>query len=418
MNKTIYFLTFIVGMLFLNQSVFSNSQSSDTLIMNPGYTNDIFYSMSDGEVANITRSGWDIAFFTAPFSAGIIINEGNGVQLFSYPNGDTSAWASVDTTGLSTWTPVYNSPEYWEDGAFNRNALGHPDYGWGIYNMVTHSVIGDSLYIINTPEGGFKKLWIVKKVSVDNDYYIKYADLDGSNEVSTIVDVSPYVAKNFIYYSLSTGETIDREPEADWDLLFTKYIDLTETMSGEMAEYLVTGATSNVNTFAKKYAPVSPDYDDWTAQPLDSLKNTVGYNWKHFDMSTFSWVVDDSTVFFVKSHNDNIYKLVFTYWQGSSTGKFAFNNDLVSAAFIESYNTSDKQFSVYPNPATDILNISSSNNENFEGSIIMSDISGREVMRSSFTNSSTINTSNLQIGIYFISIYNDSQMETHKIVVK
>ena len=418
MNKTLHTLIFILAIGLSSVLGQSKEYTTDTLSMYPGYSNDIYYSMSEGEVANIPRAGWDIAFFTAPFSAGIIINEGNGVGLYSYPNGDTSSWAHVDTSGMSSWTPLYNSPEYWEDGAFNKNATGHPDYGWGIYNMVTHSVTGDSVYIINLPGEGIKKLWIVSKISVENTYNIKYADLDGSNEHIVAIDIKPYVSKNFIYYSLTNNSIVDREPTASWDIMFTKYIDFTETMSGEMTEYLVTGATSNVDHFASKFYPVPEDFEDWASKPLDSLKNTIGYNWKSFDMSTFQWIVEDSTVFFVKSKEGDIYKLVFTYWQGASTGVFALNKKLVSLLDIDNINEGNTMFALYPNPASQNININIDNQSSFKGNVIITDLSGRTVYSSLLNNNNVINISDFSKGLFFVTLYNDSFKETQKLIIK
>ena len=417
MNKTLF--TFIAIITVSISTIFAQNReyTTDSLSMYPGYSNDIFYSMSAGEVANVPRAGWDLGFYTAPFSAGIIINEGSGVKLYSYPNGDTSAWASVDTTGLSSWTNISNSPEYWEDGAFNVNALGHPDYGWGVYNMVTHSVIGDSLYIIEIPGTGFKKLWIVNKISVENTYNIRYADIDGSNEQNIAIDVKPFVAKNFIYYSMITNTVIDREPAASWDILFTKYIDFTEDMSGNMAEYLVTGVTSNINNFANKFTEVGVDFNDWSSTSMDSLKNTIGYDWKSFDMGTFSWTVDDSTAFFIKDGEGDIYKLIFTYWAGSGSGNLALNKEVVSLSSVGDIVENNEIISLYPNPANEVLNISLGE-EQFDGQVIISDVSGRKVYGSDFNGKISVNVSNLTNGIYFVTIHNDNFKETQKLIIK
>ena len=93
--------------------------------------------------------------------------------------------------------------------------------------MITHNIVGDSLYVIKTEDGSFKKLWIVDKMSADNIYNIRFADLDGSNQVDQSIDVKPFISKNFIYYSITNDELLDREPSESWDILFTKYIDLT-----------------------------------------------------------------------------------------------------------------------------------------------------------------------------------------------
>jgi hypothetical protein len=393
--------------------------TEETLNMETGYANDLFYSMSDGLVASVERAGWDIAFYTSAFSAGIIINEGNGVMLYNYPNGDTTNWATVDTSGMSAWTSLVNSPEMWEDGAFNRDATGHPDYGWGVYNQVTHSLTGAKIYVINVPNVGMKKLWIVDKISVDNIYHIRYANIDGSYEQNIEIDVKPYTDKNFIYFSLETNQLVDREPTENWDLLFTKYFDLTQDMAGNWTNYLVTGATSNVNRATSKYYPVAADYNDWSAKPMDSLKNTIGYNWKSFSMNSFSWEVEDSTAFFVKNEAGDVYKLIFTQWEGTSTGVFALTKEMVSAAFISDFETTSN-LSVYPNPALDNINIVSG--ISFNGELVISDISGR-ILYSQQVNANanspiSFDIADLNKGLYILTIDSEDFKEATKFIVR
>lgn len=422
-NRFIYTLIFILSISFSNINAQNRDYTSDTLSMGSFYTNDIFYSMSEGEVANIPRAGWDIAFYTSKFSAGIIINEGNNVELFAYPNGDIDSWASIDTTGMSTWNKLSNNPNSWEDGAFNRNATGHPDYGWCIYNSITHSLTGDSLFLIVSPEAGLKKLWIVKKVSVDNIYHIKYADIDGSNEQTVEIDVNPYVDKNFIYFSLNTNEVIDREPSEDWDLLFTKYTDKTMDNSGNMVDYLVTGATSNINRYANKFYPVADDFVDWSSSPFDSLKNVVGYNWKAFSMATYEWTVEDSTTFFIMNQAGDVYKLVFTFWEGMSTGVFGLNKELIQLSAVEDNIEDSHSFTVYPNPATNVVNIAINNETAFNGNILITDMSGRLIYSSDIGNSVSnapfsVNISNFVKGLYFITLQGNGVKETRKLIVR
>ena len=416
MKNFLSIIAIVAIISFNNLEVFSTNP--DTLSMNPGYASDIFYSMSQGEVLNTPRSGWEMAFYTSAFSAGIIINDGSGVELYAYPNGDTSAWASMDTTGLSSWSPLYNSPTDWEDGAFNRLAQGHPDYGWGVYNMITHNIVGDSLYVIKTEDGSFKKLWIVDKMSADNIYNIRFADLDGANQVDQSIDVKPFISKNFIYYSITNDELLDREPSESWDILFTKYIDLTPTSNGELVEYLVTGVTSNVGLHANKFTGVGPNYDDWISKPFDSLKNTIGYDWKSFDMQAFSWVVDDSIAFFIRNGNDDVYKLVFTYWQGSSTGVFAMNKSIVSSSSIQDDFITMNNLTIYPNPSVGYVNIKVANNDNFNGQVVLTDISGRMVYESEINGNHQINTSGFNTGMYFITVSNSQLKETSRLIVK
>ncbi len=144
---------------------------ADSITMGAAYADEVFYSLENGIVKTSPRSSWDIAFSTNPMSSTILTNEGYGVELYAYPNGDYSAWESIDTTGLYQWPVLYNSDTSWYYGAFDRNDLGHPDYGWGVYNMQTHDVMGDSLFIIKTGDGTFQKIFIEKRAAMSNSFY-------------------------------------------------------------------------------------------------------------------------------------------------------------------------------------------------------------------------------------------------------
>ena len=164
---------------------------SETISLGAGYSNDIFYRLSDGLSTSVPRSNWDIAFSVSPREAAILTNGAAGVTLKVYPISSYLTWGAAtvtDTTGYNNWATLYNSDTTWLEGAFNMNATGHPNYGWGKYNEITHNLAGVALYIIKTRSGSFKKIWIESKLSVDQKYNFKYADIDGSNEHIVIVN--------------------------------------------------------------------------------------------------------------------------------------------------------------------------------------------------------------------------------------
>lgn len=304
-------------------SVFFSAKAqvvSDTVSMGAGYANEVWYSLDNGIQGSHVRNNWDIAFSITGFSATILTNSAEGTELWTYPNGDTSAWSSVDTTGMSAWAQNWNSDTSWALGAFSANTSTTDPYdlGWGIYNQVTHFVIGDSIYIIKLSNGDYKKLWIEKSASAV--YSFRYEDLDGSNTASATINKSNYFTKNFAYYSLQTASESDREPTtADWDLVFTKYTAFVPTAYG------VTGVLTNIDVESVDVRNVDEStYDDWQAQTFSTRINEIGYDWKTFDMGTFSYIIEDSTVYFVKAKNGGIWKLVFTGFGGSTDGNFIF----------------------------------------------------------------------------------------------
>jgi len=72
-------------------------------------------------------------------------------------------------------------------------------------------------------------------------------------------------------------------------------------------------------------------------------------------------------------------------------------------------------FNLYPIPTKDFLSIESQI-INDEYSIIIYDLTGKEVFSSKSFGNSKINITNLRGGIYFITLHNDKFVETHKII--
>lgn len=401
------FTTFIAVFAFI--SAFSTN--IDTVSMGAGYANDVFYSFKNGTVKSEVRSNWDIAFTTYKMSSNVLVNGGGGALLYLYPNGDTASWSTLDTAGLSGWSQLRNGEDNWENGAFSQNALGHPDYGWGVYNMVTHNLTGDSLYVVKTVAGTFKKLWIVSKQSAANIFTYRFANLDGSGDTTVVLDCNPYDAKNYVYYSLTTKTIANREPDADtWDLVFTKYV----AAQPQGGFYIVTGVLANNFVRIAKVITGDTLTTDWASATFSDNMSEIGWDWKTFSMTTFSYSVADSTVYFVQTIEGDIYKLIFTGFVGSSNGNSYFYSELMSATSIEEA-ISDYKSMVYPNPADDVINFESSS----PAKITISDISGR-VVYASFSNDSKsiIDVSNFNPGIYLVKIESGTSTSIHKVIVK
>jgi hypothetical protein len=389
---------------------------NDSVAMGAGYANEIYYSMANGEVASVPRNQWDIAFRTPKMSSSIMINEGAGVMLYTYPNSDTTGWAAIDTSGITGWTPMYNSFDDWENGAFSRNATGHPDYGWGIYNTVTHNLVADSLYVIKLRDGSFRKLWIIRKYSSLDKYSFRFANLDGSSESNILIDCNPYVSKNFIGYSIQTTQIVDFEPAANsWDLLFTKY----ESIQPDGTPYPVTGVITNDGLKTIEYRHVSPDFVDWDITLADSSRSSIGWDWKSFNMTTFTYEVEDSLVFFVQDIAGNMNKLVFTKFEGSSSGKIVFKKAVVSTGISE--NKSNQEIVVYPNPVKDRLNINLGNVTKFPVKITLSSLTG-QIVYSNMINENSGNAINIPVenmpnGMYLLTSKSASGTSAKKVVI-
>ena len=309
----------------------SKIDKTEVITFGPGYTNDLYYSLSNGLVSEVPRATWDIAFSVYTMSSSIIINESTGIILKAYPNAWTWTGA-IDTTGFHTWTSLRNSNTSWEDGAFNANATGYPNYGWGTYNSISHNIEnaeGNKLYIIKLANGGFKKIWVEIKYSSLQKYTFRYADLNGENpQVISMMDVSNSKA-NFVYYSLQNNLRLDREPDATtWDLLFTRWEDIDGTtpymVAGVLQNYIDRGYGSpkDIGVKAIDITIADPANITYTDGDFSTDINTIGWDWKTY---AGSWSVPTDKFFIIKDKAGKIYQIQFLTFDGSSTGNFSFN---------------------------------------------------------------------------------------------
>jgi len=76
--------------------------------------------------------------------------------------------------------------------------------------------------------------------------------------------------------------------------------------------------------------------------------------------------------------------------------------------------------SVYPNPSSGVVNISTYNLDANSMNVVVCDITGKVVANTQFTNleHNTIDLSNQPTGVYFVKMQLDNTVVTRKVVVK
>ncbi len=385
--------------------------TTDSVSLGAGYANQTFYSLENGELSSVDNSNWDIGFSVSGLGYGIRINGASGTELFKYPGGDTSAWNSVDTTGMASWSGLNNSDTAWNTGAFNIKEEGF-NVGWGQYNVITHQIFGDSIFVIALADGSYKKLWIESLVG--GVFSFRYADLDGSNEVSATLDKADFDGKVLGYYSLQDDQEVDREPADAWDMVFTKY-------SGEIAPGVVYGVTGVLTNNGVSVAQVSnvgdiEGYNDHGFHSFSSHINVIGYDWKSFNMGTFQFDIEDSLLYFVEEEDGDIWKLVMTGFVGSSSGDVTFQKEKIFAVGDEE--NIKAQYAVYPNPATDELYVILPSQASSKD-VMMTNLQGSVVYSANLVGNGfeahTIDVSNFEAGIYLLMV---GELEARKVVVR
>lgn len=333
------------------------SAQIDQIASGPGYVNQVYYSLEEGVSISHPHSSWDIAFALGGQDLGIFVNEAVGSSMSSplpelklYLTNSTD-FAEVDTASM---TRLYNNELSWSSGAFNH--MGNPedlfDYGWGSYSPVTHTVTGNKIFALELRDSTWKKLEIQSLIS--GTYTFRYANLNDSSETVQTINKADFEGKTLAYFSFDAEMTLDLEP-ANWDMTFTRYYTNVDDNEGGSLNYLVTGVLLNKGVSVAQAVGVDPetvDYNDYEEQYTDSL-TAIGYDWKEFDLDIFQWSIPQDRVYFLKNSQNQLWKIQFLDFEGSSTGVSTFQKSLETTvtSLDESFSHLES-FTVFPNPAS------------------------------------------------------------------
>ena len=214
---------------------------------------------------------------------------------------------------------------------------------------------------------------------------------------------------------------IDREPDnTTWDLVFTKYV--SEVAPG--MPYGVTGILSNSGVELSKAENLTTPktYSNHNAHTFLTEINIIGYDWKTFNMNTYQYDLDTSSCYFVKDVDGDIWRMVFTGFGGSSTGKFYFEKEnLSSVSSSNIYGSSNNnELALYPNPAHDLVNVIFNSND-VNNRLNIYDISGRAInsidMKEAGFNNVSIDLSNYPKGLYLVELVSGNKRMKQKLIV-
>lgn len=431
---------------WIDDSVSMGAQSTPPA--GPAYFNDVHYSLKNGQQLSGANTNWHLAFQTTPQgpygNVSVFANHVQArVRVFPAHVAASTSFTSfnpADTSTIATnANEVFNTDTSWNFGAFNRmaNPANPFDYSWGMYDMSTHEVVGDSLYLLKVGNA-FYKFWIQTYVSTPSDsvqWKFRIAKLDGTADTTIrIYRVGGgFADRMFAYYNVNTQTVLDRElPRTNWDILFTRYKEYIPGAPGSPF-YNVTGVLSNFDVTVAEINNLPPD-----TAVLDTINMTfarsmkeIGSDWKTFNNTTMTWTLKDSLSYFIKTKNTNeYYQLQFTGFGGSATGMIYFKKrkvgdipsptNVINSTAAQAVNA----FFLAPNPAADNAGIVIDTKENIGFSrILVTDLTGRVVYQTAVSlqqgmNAYNLNVSNLPSGTYLVSVSNGSWKVAEKLMVQ
>jgi len=387
------------------------AQRIDMPTVGSGYMDEAYVNLETGEVTVQSADSWDIAFSAAGLQdAGIFINEAAplmGTALELYDTG-ISTWEDVpsDPSFLEEEPLLLNPDENWTTGAFNTMAdpQNPIDYGWGAYNGQTRTVEGNRIFAIKKRDGSWIKLQIINLAFTT--YNFRYADLDGSNEVSASVNKDDANGTPWIHFSFETG-TSALAPEG-WDVLFTRYSEPLDDGEGGILDYTLTGvftAPGVESVMADGVDPGDVNESDYQSSYSSDINN-IGHDWKFFDFMS-GWIIDQDRAYFVKRADGQTFKLIFLDFEGSRTGTTTIETTDLGVITSNDELVSEPTESIfsYPNPVKDelFLNIPNATGTEF---ITLRNTNGQILLKQEvYSDQSIYLSSLLNEGLMVLNVY-------------
>ncbi len=420
--KTRFFLTALS--IFGMGTLTAQTVTTDTILMGPGYANQVFYSLQTGSKTTNPMGSWHIAHTSNTRDNCIRANHAAGVNVYAYPKGDNAAYANFDTTGWQSWPSFMNDIHKHEVGAFNKqlNKNNPWDFSWGVYDAGSHTVKGDSLYLITLSSAG-KVVAFIKFMPIaqypNGDFSFRYDFVGGTKDFAVIDTIKQNGAKNGTYkYFHFTNKQVTLEPtNGMWDLNFTRYYEPSFNGTAYVP-YLVVGVESRVGRKIAKIEMVT--WDDLKQSPFtyhNQAQDTtggegyrvdltrIGSKWKVFNGTGYDMVQDLN--YLVQSSDSNVYGLQFNGFVGASMGRIILNRSMLITQIIGSTsNLVKNQVDIFPVPAQNQLYVRPIASTKIEG-ITLRSLDGRTLRTASnicSENVAQLNIGDLSAGQYIIEV--------------
>lgn len=382
------------------------------LSLQPAYTQEVFFDFASDTAENFPVDSWEIAFMqSGTFDFSERINTGLGIEVYQASD-NPADYESIDPNNRENWIRLYNNDTIWTQGAFDQ---GSATYGWGEYDAVSHHVEGTIVFVLEYPNGAFRKFMIT---DFYNGYTFKYASWDETS--SSWIDEREQSLPNdenpeslFNYYSLTDNTAVGASPNLDdWDLVFADYMtDVQGTM------YPVLGALQNPNVKVAVTIDKEAQEEDLA---FSEKINTVGYDWKSYEDGNYT--IDSDTYYFLKYEDGTVYRFHFLSFDGSETGDFSLGYEEVTDEMAVEVFDKNNSLSLYPNPSSDgNISLLFDGNQSGKAQVKVFDMNGRLVKQQTFNahqfSDYQLDLTGASSGVYWLHFTTGPYSTTKKLIL-
>jgi len=393
---------------------------------------DEYYSLKNGSQRIENSKNWHLGFTLSPIgdSAAVWANHQNGnayTKVFNIHK-DSTQWNTITLADTAAANLCFNNSQSWSQGAFNNIPSADPfNFGWGQYDVVSHNIVGDSVFIVRA-NGVYYKLIIEKLQAAPTvTWTFSYENLSTpAAAVQKIIVKSPKYDNNlFAYFNFATDADTNREPAiADWDFVINRYTT-NDTLSGPPGYNNVVGVLTNKGVLVTKAKPVHVDsaynnYATYTAS-MSKVISVIGWDWK--TLVTFSppflYEVADSTSYFMKDKGNDLWQMQPLAY---NAGKMIFRKRMLFPLAVTDVNSNIIKMSVYPNPVSQNMNVILETKNASKAQVMITDFTGKIVSSSSTQLNSGLNAlhiscNHLPNGNYVLSIKGENMNINEKVTI-
>jgi len=392
---------------------------------------DEYYSLKNGSQRIENSKNWHLGFTLSPIgdSAAVWANHQNGnayTKVFNIHK-DSSQWNTITLADTAAATLCFNNDQGWFQGAFNDVPSNDAfNFGWGYYDVVSHNIIGDSVFIVRA-NGIYYKLIIEKlQATAPITWTFSYENLSnpGAAVQKTIVKSPKYDNNLFAYFNFATEADTNREPAiTDWDFVINRYTT-NSVGSGQGTNNNIVGVLTNKGVLVTKAKPVHVDsaynnYATYTAS-MSKMISVIGWDWKTLaSIQPISYDVPDSTSYFMKDKGGDLWQMQPLAY---SAGKMIFRKRMLFPLAVTNVNSNIQAMNVYPNPAQQNMHVLLDVKNASKVQVMIIDFTGKIVSSFSSSINSGLNAldipcNQLSNGNYVLSIKGENMNISQKVTI-
>jgi hypothetical protein len=242
----------------------------------------------------------------------------------------------------------------------------------------------------------------VMNVTVSDPNGVPDVTSDNSGTVPFAVNIAA-PTNNFVIIELTTD-----------DAAAETYIEIRDMNSNLIWSEGNEGVQGNFGT-GNSNAPTDP---------TNPLANNTSYSWQVY----FPWITCYSLTVYdyfgdgLSSGTVGYYNIIdhngAVVISESATNFGASDASLVTVAVVGLEEVDLKDISVYPNPASDVLNVTFNSEDNEDYTVAIMDIQGRVLLSGSGSSAIAFDVAHLAMGSYIVKIFNDKDVYTENVVIK